>query len=33
MTRMSDFELVQVGLVAMAILHQRAEEAQSGSGQ
>lgn len=33
MAGMSDFELVQVGLVAMAILHKRAEEMQGGSGQ
>lgn len=33
MSRMSDYELVQVGLVAMALLHQRCEAAQDGSGQ
>lgn len=26
LVRMTDYELVQVGLVALAILHQRAEE-------
>lgn len=33
MTRMSDFELVQVALVALAILHKRAAGVEDGSGQ
>ena len=32
MANMTDFELVQVGLVALAILHKRAEGADNGSG-
>jgi len=33
MTRMSDFELVQVALVALAILHKRAAGVEDGPGQ